>query len=293
MWIILSLSASLIWAVVHVVDKFVLTKWIKNPVIPILIFSVVGLLVSVVACLFSGFSFLSPLNASLALVAGIIYILMNWFYLKAVQLEEVSRVVPFFYLTPLFTVLFAGLFLKEFLSAVQYFGTFLLIVGAVLITLKRPIKFFFNIAFRFMFFSVIFWAVYSVIVKYLLNFNDFWTIFLYIRTGVFIGAIPLFYFYLPELKRVIKNKGKKVLGLVSLNEFLNLGAVSLSMLAVSLGFVGLVSALSSTEPFFVLFFTVILSVFYPKILKEELSGSVIVLKLVAITSIFIGVFLIA
>jgi hypothetical protein len=56
--------------------------------------------------------------------------------------------------------------------------------------------------------------------------------------------------------------------------------------------VTLVNALASVQPFFVLAFAVALSIFYPKILKEEIGRSAVALKLIAIAMMFAGVILI-
>jgi drug/metabolite transporter (DMT)-like permease len=56
--------------------------------------------------------------------------------------------------------------------------------------------------------------------------------------------------------------------------------------------VTLVAALSSVQPFFVLLIAVVLSVFYPKILKEEIGKSAVLLKAVAILVMFAGAVLI-
>lgn len=79
---------------------------------------------------------------------------------------------------------------------------------------------------------------------------------------------------------------------MSANETVNLFGVLFITIAVSAGYVTLVSALSSIQPFFILLFTVILSIFYPHILKEEVGRSVIFQKFLAIILMFIGVILI-
>jgi len=79
---------------------------------------------------------------------------------------------------------------------------------------------------------------------------------------------------------------------MSTNESLNLLGVLFITIATSIGYVTLVNALSSIQPFFVLLFTVLLSIFYPSILKEELSKSIIFLKILAIVLMFSGAILI-
>ena len=77
-----------------------------------------------------------------------------------------------------------------------------------------------------------------------------------------------------------------------LNESLNVVGILLLTIAIAVGYVTLVSALSSVHPFFVLGLAVILSIFYPKALGEEIKKSAVLLKLLAITLMFIGFVLI-
>lgn len=291
-WILFSVLAALTWAVVNTVDKYILTKYVRKPIIPVMILGVIGLIASFLIYLFRGFADLSYSNMFLCFLAGIFYILMSIFYFKAVKIEEVSRVVPLFYLSPLFVLLFATIFLGEIFTPLKYLGIFMLVIGAILISSRNLLKISLRKAFWFMTISTFSIAIYYVLLKYLLNFADFWTIFSYIRIGTIFALIPMFYFYFPNLLSTVKEHGKGVVGIISANETLNLMGVLFSVIAVSIGYVTLVKALSSIQPFFVLLFTVILSIFYPKILKEKITKSIVLLKLFAIILMFVGMILI-
>lgn len=291
-WIIFSVSAALCWAVKNIVDKYVLTKWVKNPIVPVMILGMIGLIASLLVYIFHGYSDLSLFNIFLSFTAGITYILMAVFYFKAVKIEEISRIIPLFYLSPIFILFFAALFLGEVFTPLKYLGILLLILGSVLISSKKFMKPTFGKAFWFMILAGISISVNIVITKYLLNFADFWTIFSYIRIGAIFVLIPIFYFNSSDLISTVKEHGKKVISVISLNESLNLVGVLFITIAISIGYVTLVNALSSIQPFFVLSFTVVLSIFYPKILKEEIGKSVMLLKLFAIFLMFVGAILV-
>jgi transporter family protein len=265
---------------------------VRQPIIPVIILGVVGLIASIIVYFIYGFSYLSCSNVFLAFVAGIFYILMSIFYFKAVKIEEISRVSPLFYLSPLFILILAAIFLGEVFTPLKYLGIFLLVIGAILISSKNLSKISLGKAFWWMTLSALTLAINQLLTKYLLNFADYWTIFAYIRVGAAIGLIPIVYIYLPELVDTVRRHGKRVAIVISANETLNLFGVLFITIAVSIGYVTLANALSSIQPFFVLLFAVILSMFYPSILKEEISKSVISLKLLAIALMFIGAILI-
>jgi len=167
-----------------------------------------------------------------------------------------------------------------------------LVFGAIIISLKNIHKFKLSGSFWLMVVSSFSFAVYAVITKYLLGAADYWTVFSYIRIGVFIAIIPIIYFNFSELIFFVKKSGKRISGLVSLNETIRLSGGLFITIASSTGSVTLANALAAIQPFFVLFFTIILSVFYPQIIKEENGKSAVVTKLFAITLMFIGAILI-
>ncbi len=116
--------------------------------------------------------------------------------------------------------------------------------------------------------------------------------FSYIRIGAFFALIPILYFNFSDLVSIVRKHDVKVLGLMTMNELLNLCGVLLITLAIACGYVTLVNALGSTQAFFVLSFTVVLSVLYPQILKEEISTSIVLVKLVAMILMFTGAILV-
>jgi hypothetical protein len=72
----------------------------------------------------------------------------------------------------------------------------------------------------------------------------------------------------------------------------SMAMVNISVAAVSLGPVTLVTALSSLQPFFVLVFALLLSRFLPGVLKEETGASTVLLKPASIALMFAGAVLI-
>ncbi len=292
LWAILAILSALMWALVNIVDKFVLTKWIKQPFVPLIFFSIVGFVIGTMIYIFQGFSYLSYLNIFLSVLTGGFYVIVMYFYFKALNIEEVSRVVPLFYLFPLFTLLMAGLFLGEVFTPLRYLGIFLVIFGSIVISSKDITNLRLSKAFWFMILSAFFASLSGIITKYLLDFADFWTIFGYGRFGSLLASIPIFYFYLPDLISSVRKHGKKVIGVITINQTVELSATLIHTVALSIGFVTLVSALSSLQTFFVLIIATLVTIFYPKMFKEKINKRILIAKLAAIIMLFFGVILI-
>lgn len=291
-WIFLSVLAALIWAVVNIFDKYIISKLVDRPIVPVIILGAIGLLASAAIFFTSGFQPLSTVNILLAITAGIFYVLAVFFYFHAAKIEEISKVVALFYLTPLFILIIAAFFLGEIFTPIKYLGIVLLVVGAMLVS-SNKFSFNFNKAFWLMVLASVLLAINQVITKYLLDSADFWTIFGYIRIGAFIALIPSIIINIKGFKSIYREGGLKPFGLITTSESLNLLAVFLITLAATTGFITLVNALSSVQPFFVLLLTILISIFYPRILKEEIKRSIVIIKVIAIATMFAGVILIS
>ncbi len=292
MWIFFSVLSVLCFATVNIIDKYVLTKWIRQPLVLVVILGLFNWMSATVIYFIRGFSYLSSFNILLNLIAGTSSLLAGLFYFKALKVEEVSRVTPLFYLSTLFISLFAAIFLGEVFTPLKYLGIFLLVFGAIFVSSKNPLKLSFSKALPLMLLSVTAGSASSLLVKYLLNFTDYWTVFSYLRIGGGIVSIPIAYIYLPSLISAAKKYGKRFIVVITINGLMGLSAMLFFVIAISLGYVTLVSAIAGIQPFFILLFTVTLTMFFPSIIKEEIKRSVVFVKLLAIITMFIGVILI-
>ena len=81
---------------------------------------------------------------------------------------------------------------------------------------------------------------------------------------------------------------KKTIALISFSELLTIAGVLLVTLSASLGPVTLTGTLSATSPFFTLLLVVFLSLFHPKILKEEITRKTISRKAIAMLLMLAG-----
>ena len=124
-WFILALIASILWAVVVIVDKFILTHYIKDAVSyqVFLTLTMLPFLISLLPFTSHNTNSSTPtilpvIIILLGVTMGLVYVLYN----KALMIEEVSRVTPLFYLSPLFVLLFSFMFIGEGLSLRRYVG---------------------------------------------------------------------------------------------------------------------------------------------------------------------------
>ena len=289
-WAILTMIAVVIWASLNMFDKFLVSDWVRNPVVPVIFQIIVGLIVSIPIALGDGLPPLTMSNAIWVLIGGSSFVVMSIFYFKGLQNEEVSRAIPVFYVSPIFVVPLAGILLGEQLSVGSYFGIGLIVSGAVLVSSRGLIRM--TRAFWYMLFAALFLAISLVTTKYLLEFYGVWTTFAYTRIAAAILLVPLLLIGLKDVTTTIERNGWKTTAAMSLDEGMSLFGWYLITLASSTGLVILVNTLASTQPLFVFVFALLVGRHLPSIFKEERKGRTLLLKLIAILMIVIGTLLI-
>jgi transporter family protein len=295
-WLYLALLASSVWALRNILDKVVISKCFFTLFLFLVAVGIVGGTIGgILLTLQGGQAFLLPRAVVCgSIVAGIIYYVGISLYFKALLAEEVSRVIPMFFLTPVIVLVIATTFLGEILELREYLGISMLVCGAILISFRKGLRPKISKALWIMLMAGFFFAISEVYTKYLLQFTNYWNIFALTRMGTLFGAVFLLLIFratlIEEWKRV---KKKSSVYLVGLSESLNLLGIFFFTVALSLGKVSLVSALHGTQPFFTLFFAILLSIFAPRILKEEYGVRTLLVKIVSIFLITCGTFLLA
>ncbi len=293
-WILFALISPAFWAATNIIDKVVMGKYVQNPFVATTVSSLLSLPLALVLIGFNFFAINFNYVALFGILSGIIYIFGLVFYYGSLKFEEVSRVAPVLELNSLIVLVLATVFLSEVFTLNKYIGIFSLIVGSVLISIRKNLKGFeLSKAFWFMFAAVLFFSISRVVAKYILGFINFWEVFFWFNIGLFITSPFLLISNYSVFSSTIKKVGKKVVGAMVFSELLNSFGILFSAIALSTGFVSLVSALGSVQPLFVLLYAILLSVLFPKLLKEELKGSIIIFKIAAISLIIFGSYLVS
>ncbi len=287
LWLIFALATPLVWAITNIIDKYALSKLINDAWLPMIIFSWVGAVASLIIFGVHGLH-VSWATIFIALVTGVVYCLSEVSYFEAARHEEISRVISLIYLDPLFTALFASLFLKEIFSFAQYLGVVLLVVGAVLISYKPGDTKMATRTIVLCLAGACLCAVNNLLSKYMLGSVDFWSVFALIRMGSFVVLIPTMIAKRTTIKNLITQTPRSF-AIITSSMTLNLFGSLFLVIALSLGFATLTVALSALQPLFVLILTVLVGTHYPHILQEVGGKRAVLLKLVAIALMFIGI----
>src|SRR3989344_3272774 len=191
-WVIFSLLSRSLYAEDNIVDKVLIGKHLKDPVVLTLLYGIFPLLLSIGIIAFSGLNPIGFEPAALAIFAGVIQVPAIFAFYQAISKEEISRVIPLFQFTPPFALLLSFLFLREVLTTTYYFAFVLILLGGVLISIKK-IQGVFKLrnAFWWMVLSSLIYAVQVVILKSLYANYPFWDLTIYLGFGEFLPTLVI------------------------------------------------------------------------------------------------------
>ncbi len=296
-YIFIAIIAYSLYAVNGVIDKFLLSKAVRSPAVYAFFIGITGPFTFVLAllALIPGlnikFEFLSVPNLLIAITAGASFVWALYFLYKATQQTSVSRILPIEGgLVPVFTLVFAYIILGERLLQTQLIAFIFLVVGAVIISLRHDKSGWHAKAFTNATIAAVLFALSFVLTKYTFDHSSFISGLVWTRLGFFVVAMS--FLLSPSVRHGIRNAPKET---TKGNKYLYLGArVSGSLsgflqnYAISLGSVTIVNAMQGTQYVLILVGTVLLSKYYPKILKEKVTRAIIMQKVLAIVLIATG-----
>jgi drug/metabolite transporter (DMT)-like permease len=287
-WFLIALIGPALWALVNHIDKYVISRYFTGKGVGSLVLftSMSGLIISVFILIF-GFSYvhISPINALIIGVNGAILVAAFIPYLYALENEEASWASTLYQLIPVFGYVLALIFLHEELTGKQILASSVIILAAVAISLDLSQKIKLKAKpFWLMVLSSFMIAVNALVFKIVALDSNYWgtAFWEYIGGGVFglllFSFIPL---YRTQFVATIRRGKKAVLTINLFSEFLNIAAKLAANFASLLAPLALVWVVNGFQPLIVFIYGVILTLFFPRFGKEDLSKKTVIQKLSA------------
>jgi drug/metabolite transporter (DMT)-like permease len=298
-WLIFAFSGPVLWAISVHLDKYLVERFFKESDVAVLLLftALVGVLLLPIIWYYEP-SVLSPGAGSIALIilAGILYMTALLLYLQALQSEEASVVAPFFQAGPLFGYVLAYFVLGETLSPRQMAGGVLIILGALIVSIRfgQSMKMFKARLALLMLACGFIMALSSLIFKVFAIRVEFWTttFWMFVGEGIFGAALLLIPSYRKQFIALVRVNTAALLSINASNELINLGGGLGSRYALLFAPLSIVQAIGSTTTLFVFAFGIVLSVVFPGFGRENLSGRELAQKGMAAVIVAIGVALV-
>lgn len=300
-WFLFTIISPILNAAVNYIDKYLIEKVVQGRGIgSLIIFSaLMGLPVALLILIFVPNVFnISTKNALLIMLNGTFYVAWVLPYLYALEKDDASLVAPLFQLSSVLALVLGYFVLGETLSFTQLVGCFLILVGALGLVTER-----FGGGFRLKLspllligLSCFFIALSGVIFKLIALEESFWTTSFWENIGIFLSSLILFLVpsYKKQFINVVKTNGPKIIALNTANEtIVIIGKITLNY-ATLLAPISVVYFVSEGfQPFFVLVYGILLSIFFPKLTNEKIESSVVFKRLVATVAMFAGTYLLS
>ena len=299
MWLLLAFLGPVCWAVSTHIDKYLVDRYFQDSDTAVLMLFTA--LVGVALLPFIWWiepAILKPAPSAILVMttSGVLYMGAMLFYLRAIQSEEASVVAPLFQASTLFTFLLGYFFLHEKLGASQLLGGGLIVGGALGLSFRSGLKIRrFKSRLIFLMLTATFvLALSTVLFKFFAVRDDFWTttFWTFVGEGLFGALLLARRSYRRQFAALFRRNPGAVIGINAANELINLGAGLGVRYAALLAPVALVSAISSTTTLFVFAIGILLTLFFPRLGREDLSAGNLAKKGIGALFIAAGVILI-
>jgi len=296
MGIFFSILSPAIYGINNFIDKLILEKYLISPIVITVYSGLSGFLAGLFVLFFSGFYSSDYKSIAIILASGFLGNIYLIPYFKALSKEETSRVIPLFQLVPFFVLTLSFFLLGEKLTQKQYLGCIAIICSSFFLTVQKS-----NIniiklcpAFWYMLLSSFLFAISIVLYKFGVQEIPFWNTLPYEGFGMALGALSILLYR--NNGKIFRNETKKfpkkIFAWMSLNEGVFVLSRYTTYFALSLVAASIVNVLGGFQPLFVLIYGIVLSLWFPQIIKEIITKETIGIKLASIAGIFIGLSLI-
>lgn len=295
-WFFFAILAQFVYTIVVYLDKYIISKQIRDYTCMPVYSAIVGIVVGMFIWSMTGFPILPGKDTLIVLGTGILTIWGTYFYFKAISSSSPSQVIFLMQMIPVLVLLLAYVFLHEHITLKQVSGFLFVFMACLAVSLEK-IRNFVRISSSFFLILLVdlFWSIAAVLMKFATETNSFSKILSYESFGVGIGGILLYFLFSSVRHSFYSNiriVRKLVLGILFINEGTFVLAEGLKFFAYSLGPAALVSIVGSIQVFWGILFGFVLTLFAPRIFKEEFNRKLIVKKIGWAFILIIGIALI-
>ena len=296
-WLLPALISPLMFSMIILFDKYIIEKEIPTFWgIPILSSISAGFFGTVIAAI-NGFNSLDRIDGILIIAAGMLTSWGTVVYFVGMKAEQSTIVMMMMQMSSVIVLVLSFIFLDERISLNQFIGFCLILFAGILLSVSKgelEKKFQLSKAFWVIMAGDLMWSVSAIIFDYVSVPEKFLTTASYEGWGIGLGGVAL-YLFIPKIREqfhAILKHHRRGAGFVLVNESFYILTKVVSLLAITLGPVSLVTVIGSTEIFFGLVLASLLSSIAPHIFKEDLSKKTLTKKAWLSLVLFAGLWLV-
>jgi uncharacterized membrane protein len=128
--------APIFWSLMNVLDKFVISQKVQNPLSFAAVAGVVNILYGIILASMLNWSNIGFQHVLSPVITGALLGLQFYVYFAILKHEDVSHFIGLMFVYPAIVALLAFLFLHEKISAAGYMGVAIIVIGASLLSLR-------------------------------------------------------------------------------------------------------------------------------------------------------------
>ncbi|MCJ7443379.1 MAG: EamA family transporter [Methanotrichaceae archaeon] len=273
-WLFYAIMGMLSFSFAGVLDKLILTNFTEDSKAYVLCQVMVQQVFTIPILLLMAPEFVFP-STLIAIAAGAIQVLPAIYYLRALQLEDVSRVSALEYFYPIPVFFGTTLLLGETLALKDYVGSTFLLLGVFLASYRHENKIClknFSPAVKPFVVYLIFAAIYYITIDGLLESVNEWHIYAWSSQGMMIAGFPLL------VSRSVRKEfrdfffqGPRAVSILIFEEGFQFLGIIFFLFACALGSAALVTSVGALQPITTLFLVLGLGLVKPR-LRRDLEG---------------------
>ena len=296
MWLVFALIANVFYSFTAIFDQLLRRNYIRHNVSVTVLWVASFFVMWLLAIPFIHVSVPPWPQLVAAIAAGVIIVLVAVPYFYALAAEEASRVMPMWQFSSVVVLVISAAFLGEKLLPKHYYGFVVMLLGGLLLAVDKSVRGFkVNRTLLLVLAAAALWGVGLVLTKFLYSTETFWNGFVWFGVGHFIGATALL--LVPKNAGIVHNDLRKLtkngIALLVASTMVTFAADVTGLFAIKSGPVSLVSVVGGTQLLFLFILTVVISKYFPKILKENIGRKALLTKLVAIALMIVGLYLVS
>lgn len=299
--LLLAAAAATLYAITNHIDKFLVSKasaHADHRALVVMSTLVAGGMMMLIYAIICGFKIEVFDARSLLVLAGsaILYAITLAIYFCALKRDDTTIIVIMFNLIPVFSLLLSPLVLRDQeVRPLQLLGCLIVLAAAMIVTFESDKKRFSKsklVTFIMMAFVSLGYSMWFILTRFVTQDHNFEQTTFWLNVMIFLVGIIAFLLlrkYRKSFLALVKKTGPLIFGLNITNELCNSFGMVLMTFAGTMAPVALVSFCSQgIQPFMSLLIGAILTVFFPKIEKENIKRKEIVRRVITVLVCAVG-----
>lgn len=304
-WLILAFLGTVFFSAAGILDKLLLSSYSYDSKTFIVCQILAQQIFTIPVTALVGLNFSYP-ESILALLFGCLQVLPSFFYMRAMQVEEVSKVTALEYIYPVFVFAGSVFLLGDVLEIKHCVGGLLLLTSSLLISYrghgsrdKNGLGSLLAISPAIKPF-IAYWiitAVYYISMKMLLTSIDEWHLYTWSSLGTLAAAVPIMAVSSTRCEVAeFFTTGRRALGALAFEETFQFLGIVATIFAYSAGSASMVSSIGALQPILTVGLILAIGIFIPKIasdIREKTDRRALIQKSLSFAVVLVGIYFVS